>query len=85
MAEMAVVDFTQKGQNQRKPNKILKWRAVNTSCTEEVFLFIYFFTLRFCRNGALSEARVSKNSGPQSLIYPLPVQDRVPYLTARQK
>lgn len=36
---MAAVDFAQKGQNQRTPNKMLKWRVVNTGCTEEVVLF----------------------------------------------
>lgn len=49
MAEMVVVDFAQKGQNWRKPNKMLKLRAVNTGCMEEGF----FLTLWFCRNATL--------------------------------
>ena len=40
MAEMVVADFALKGQNRRKPNEILKWRAVNTGRAEEVFLFL---------------------------------------------
>lgn len=54
MTEMVVVDFTQKGQNRRKPNEILKQRAVNTGCTEE-----FYFTLWFCRNATLNEATMS--------------------------
>lgn len=54
MTEMVVVDFTQKGQNPRKPNEILKRRAVNSGCTEE-----FYFTLWFCRNASLSEARMT--------------------------
>ncbi len=41
MAEMVVVDFAQKGQNWIKPNKIVKWRVVNTGCAEEVVLFCF--------------------------------------------
>ena len=41
MAEMVVVHFAQKGQNQSKPNKTLKWRVVNTGCAEEVFSFLF--------------------------------------------
>ena len=36
---MVVADFSQKGQNWRKPNKMLKLKAVNIGCMEECFFY----------------------------------------------
>lgn len=45
MAEMVAVDFAQKGQIWRKPNRMLKWMVVNIQTSS--YLFICFFMYPF--------------------------------------
>lgn len=66
---MAVAGSTLKGQNQRKPNGILRRRAVNSGCLEGMY-----FTLGVCRPAVLIKTRMCEKTGLQDLICPLPGQ-----------
>lgn len=75
--QMVVAGFTQKGRTGRKPYQLLK--QVNTAACES-------FILR-CGSAGMpvsSDSRMSQRSGPHSLIYLRPVQDRALYLTVKQ-